>query len=175
MTTRSARLRRRAAFTLIELIFAAAALAVLSAVVVVAVRRHSLGQRCAANLRRIYSAMELYEIDRGTLPRLALFPDEPKQDNDSLPVALRPFGAEGDVCVCPSLPADHRALGLTYVWNVQLNGKKLKGAGPPAWMLVEVSALSDNVPPPHPGGYNVLYTDGSVQRSRTPPPGLQGP
>jgi prepilin-type processing-associated H-X9-DG protein len=163
---------RNRGFTLIEWLFLLAVLLAVAASALHAVHRRAEGRHCEANLRRLYSALELYEIDRGSLPRLALFPDEPKQDADSLLVALRPFGADAEVCVCPALPAGHRAIGLTYLWNVQLNGRKLKGPGAPSWMLVEISALSDNIPPPHSGGYNILYTDGQVQRSKTPPPGL---
>lgn len=139
------------------------------------VHQKMLTRRCAGNLHRIYSALEMYEIDHGTLPRLAFFPDDPKQDNDSLAAALQPYGAGSDVCVCPAAPAYHRSLGLTYLWNVQLNGRKLHPPGPPTWMLVELDALSDQIPPPHLGRFNILYTDGQVRRSKIPPPDLRGP
>lgn len=158
---------------LLELVVVVLLVAGLAAGIAYYVRQRVLQRRCAEHLHQVYSAIELYEIDRGTLPRLAFFPDEPKQDNDSMLVALRTYGTGEPVYVCPALPPRHRALGLTYVWNVQLNGKKLHGPGAPSWMLVEVSAVSRDVPAPHLGKYNVLYTDGSVQALRNAPPGLQ--
>lgn len=138
------------------------------------VRQHRVLRDCRNNLRRIYSALEMYEIERGTLPRLAFFPDDAKQDKDSLLTVLQPYGAGGHVCVCPASPPSHEAVGLTYIWNVQLNGRKLRG-GDPEWMLVEINALSPTVPAPHMGRYNILYTDGEIRLSRHPPPGLQRP
>jgi hypothetical protein len=41
-------------------------------------------------------------------------------------------------------------------------------------MIVELNALSDAVPAPHFGAYNILNTDGSVKRSKQPPAELRG-
>ena len=161
-------------FVLIELLALAAVLIGLAAGIYAFVHQNMLGKRCANNLRSIYAALEMFEVDRGTLPRAAFFPDDPKQDNDSLLVVLQPYRTQSDIYLCPAAPAVQKNAGLTYVWNVQLNGRKLHGSGPPMWMLVELNALSDAVPAPHLGAYNILYTDGSVQRSKAPPKGLRG-
>ena len=134
----------------------------------------SLQKDCTKNLLRIYRAMELYEIDRGTLPRLAFFPDDPKQDADSLRVALESYGADAEACGCPTAPDSQTDLGLTYVWNVKLNNRKIPRDSEPEWMLVEISALSADVPAPHLGQYNVLYTDGKVRRVKYPLQDLHG-
>ena len=134
----------------------------------------SLQKDCAVHLGRLYRAMELYEIDRGTLPRLAFFPDDPKQDPDSLRVALEAYGADSGGCVCPTAPNIQTELGLTYVWNVKLNNRKMPRDEEPEWMLVEISALSVDVPAPHLGQYNVLYTDGKVRRVKYPLQELKG-
>lgn len=163
----------RCGFTLVELLAVLVLLGLMAAAVWFAARQQMLARHCADNLRQVYSALELYEIDRGTLPRLAFFPDDPKQDTDSLVVALQSYGTGGDIFLCPTAPASLRSLGLTYVWNVQLNGKKLRGSEPPAWMLVDINAMSEGVPASHLGRYNILYTDGRVERSKVPPPGLR--
>ena len=161
-------------FVLIELLAMAAVLIGLAAAIYTAIHQNMLTKKCANNLRNIYAALENFEIDRGTLPRAAFYPDDPKQDNDSLLVALQPYRVQPDLYICPTAPGVQKELGLTYVWNVQLNGRKLHGSGPPAWMIVELNALSDAVPAPHFGAYNILNTDGSVKRSKQPPAELRG-
>lgn len=167
--------RSRAGFTLIEWLVVLGLVAGLAGIVLHVAAQKMAQRHCKANLLRIYTALEMYEIDHGTLPRLAFYPDDPKQDRDSLLSVLQPYGAEPETYVCPASPPCHRETGLTYLWNVQLNGKKLRTPGPPTWMLVELNALSDQVPPSHRGRYNILYTDGQVRRSRTPPGDLRGP
>lgn len=129
---------------------------------------------CSENLKTLYRALDLYEIERGTLPKLAFFPDNPIEDADSLRVVLESYGAGGAVCVCPRAPRSQSELGLTYVWNVRLNGRKLPREGERDWMIVEMNALSADVPAPHLGRYNVLYTDGSVERISDPLGTLKG-
>lgn len=163
----------RKGFTLVELLAVLVLIGLVAAAIGHVTRQQVLARRCADNLRKIYSALELHEIDRGTLPRLAFFPDDPKQDTDSLVVALQSYGTGGEIFVCPTAPESLRSLGLTYVWNVQLNGKKLRSSQPAEWMLVEINAMSEGVPPSHAGRYNILYSDGRVERSKVPPPGLR--
>lgn len=130
-------------------------------------------KQCKRNLYTIYNALELYEIDRGTLPRLAFFPDKPRTDPDSPLVVLRPYCSDPSVFVCPSAPDHYRQTGLTYIWNVNLNGRKMRGVEPPAWIMTELQALEDTVPAPHLGIYNVLYTDGHVRKMKAPPEGVR--
>lgn len=136
-------------------------------------RERRLRRECRERLWKIYNALEMYEIDRGSLPHLSFFPDDPKQDPASLPVVLQPYINEDSFAVCPSAPPALREQGLTYVWNVELNGRKLHAPGVSKWMLVEIQALSGSVPPPHEGYYHILYSDGQVERSKNPPPDLQ--
>ncbi|OGV42554.1 MAG: hypothetical protein A2X46_04625 [Lentisphaerae bacterium GWF2_57_35] len=128
--------------------------------------------QCENRLHRLYSALEQYEIDRGMLPHVAFFPDDPKQDSDSLPTALAAYVAGPEIYICPATPKLFQDTGLTYVWNVELNGKKLRDSKEPVWILTEINALSDQVPAPHWRRYHILYTDGSVRHSRTPPKSL---
>lgn len=134
--------------------------------------RHSF--ECQSNLRTLYHALELYEMERGALPKLAFFPDIPQEDTDSLRVVLESFGAGGSACVCPSAPENLRELGLTYVWNVRLNARKIPKGQAREWMLVDIQALSGDVPAPHLKRYHVLYSDGSVERIRNPLQELPG-
>ena len=160
-------------FTLIELLVVLLLGAVLAAAAAHYFHQRRLTRRCAEQLWKIYTALEMYEIDRGTLPRLSFFPNDPKQGADSLVKVILPYTAEPDLTVCPATPAAQRDLGLTYVWNVENNGRKLHPPGVPKWMLVEIQALSESVPPPHQGRYHILYTDGQVELSRNPPPDLR--
>ncbi len=154
------------------LITAGAAIVVMSLLYLLTQMRRAT--QCAAQLQSIYRALELYEMDRGTLPTLAYFPDLPMEDADSLRVALEPYGLAPDRCICPQSKPIQRAEGLTYLWNVQLNGQRLPRGADAVWMLVDMNALSDDVPAPHLGRYNALFSDGSVRRIRNPRRELPG-
>lgn len=167
--------RGRRGLTLVEMLVALILLGAVVSVIGFFSRQQVRRNHCAKNLQAVYAALEMYEVERGSLPRLAFYPDDPKQDADSILVVLRPYRAGTDVYACPSAPPSLRNAGLTYVWNVRLNGKKLRGPGAPVWMLVEMNALSDTLPAPHLGRYNILYTDGRVAASKEPPPGLRSP
>ena len=131
-------------------------------------------QQCTSRLTLIHRALELYEIERGTLPPLAFFPDDPREGADSLRVVLEHYGVEQETCVCPGEPRLLRESGQTYLWNASLSGKKMPRGAAPVWMLVESSAISRDVPAPHWGGYHVLYSDGQVRTIRDPERDLPG-
>jgi hypothetical protein len=131
--------------------------------------RRLVSQRCRRHLRDIYTVLEHYEMEYGSLPSLSFFPDKPFSSADSLRVFVESQGLPGDRALCPSSPGVIKKAGLSYLWNVSLNGKKLNGRQKAVWMLVEINALSDDVPLPHFGGYHVLYTDGRIERSAEPP------
>jgi hypothetical protein len=130
--------------------------------------------RCSDQLSRIYQALELFEMDRGSLPRLASFPDEPMTDPDSIRVVLEEYGVDPNVWVCPTAHATVANLGMSYVWNTKLNGLNLRDFEERQWVLIEINALSPDVPAPHIGHYNVLFTDGTVERVRDPANTLTG-
>lgn len=147
-------------------IAAAAALVIMGLLYILTQMRRAA--QCSAHLQSIYRALELYEMDRGTLPTLAYFPDQPLEDTDSLRVVLEPYGLVPDRCICPQSRPIQRAEGLTYLWNVQLNGQRLPRGADAVWMLVDMNALSADVPAPHFGRYHALFSDGSVRRIRDP-------
>jgi hypothetical protein len=151
-----------------------AVLAVLVSALYYALIQVRISRQCEARLLRIYRALQLYELDRGTLPSLAYFPDNPKDDADSLCVVLEGYGTQPDTCICGGAPRVLREQGLTYVWNTALSGRKMPGESEPLWMLVDVAAVSPDVPAPHAGYYNVLYSDGVVRRTRFPLKELRG-
>ncbi len=136
------------------------------------VKQRHLEDQCADNLAQIYSALEMYEINHGVLPNLAFYPDNPKHAPDSLLVVLDPYAFGSDLGYCPSSHPVIRERGLSYVWNIRMNGKKLHAAPDAPWLITEIAALSDQVSPPHRGHYLILYADGRIVRSQTPPDGL---
>ena len=126
--------------------------------------------QCRRNLSTLYDALVKYEQRTGALPAFTFFPDDVQLDPDSLYANLVPYGIQPNHCLCPSSPAPLRETGMSYLWNVSLNGRRIADLPVPRWMLVEANALSAAVPAPHRGRYNVLYTDGAIRTSRIPPP-----
>jgi len=123
---------------------------------------------CRDQLTRIYQALEVYEMSHGAMPRLAFYPEQPLSDIESICVALEAYGLEPETWVCPG---SHRVIantGLSYIWNTRLNGRSLRSFREPQWLLAEIHALAPDVPRPHLGYCNVLFTDGSIQRVRYP-------
>ena len=128
-------------------------------------------RECRRHLEQIYAALELYEAEKGRLPDLAFYPEDAFNDEGSLRVFLARRGFDPDLAVCPGTPAAVRRRGLSYVWNVKMNGARL-ARGRRRWLLTEISALSPDVPAPHMGHYFVLYSDGTIESAREAPPGL---
>lgn len=149
---------------------------VVSAVVTYAayrgIRRQRSNAGCEENLLSIYDKLREYSLDHGSLPAISFFPDDVYTDPDSLYTVLVPYGILAEECVCPALARHLGDLGITYVWNARLSGIRWEELGPGAWLLVEINALSRNLPPPHGGHYHILYADGRVESSIYPPPGL---
>jgi len=165
---------RRSGHVIFKLFLLTVAIAAIIGGIYFALMQISMTVRCADQLTRIYQALELYEMDRGTLPRLAFYPDEPMTDPDSIRVVLEEYGVDPGVWVCPAAHAKVANQGLTYVWNTQLNGSNLRSFEERQWVLVEINALSTDIPAPHIGYCNVLYTDGKVERVRDPMNTLRG-
>ncbi len=170
--TASARGRAGRVWTQILLLLATLTLLVLALLHLLVQMRRTAG--CADNLKSIYRALELHEMERGVLPTLAYFPDHPIEDSDSLRVVLEPYGIAAHRCICPQARTVQREEGLTYIWNVSLNGQRIPRGDEKTWMLVDMNALTEDVPAPHLGRYNVLYSDGTVQRLRKPLEALPG-
>ena len=135
-------------------------------------RQDNQALACRENLVRIYGALRQYDAQHGHLPEMAFFPDDANDSVDSLLVILRDHGVEESDCVCPALPESLRRFGVNYLWNATLNRYRLQDLSPSTWLLVEINALRPGLPSPHRGTYQVLYADGQVVLSRTPPPGL---
>ncbi len=129
-------------------------------------------RQCRSNLAAIFRGIELHESSRGVLPRLSFFPDNPFDGETSLRAVLGKFAVDSEAFVCPGCRARLRGLGLTYVWNVELNARRRADFAEPEWMLTEINALNPRLDRPHPFHYNVLYTDGSVRKLRQPPAGF---
>lgn len=126
-------------------------------------------RQCIQNLRHIYLALELYELDHGTLPHMAFYPDDAWHSPDSMLVVLDPYAITSEIGICPGSHDIVRTHGLSYIWNANLNGRKLHEQDPETWVVTKLSALSDQVPAPHLGRYITLYANGHIARSRRPP------
>lgn len=124
---------------------------------------------CRANLEAIYLALEQFELEKGALPDLAYYPDEPYTGERSLRVVLEEFGLSASACVCPAGHPAAREFGLSYIWNPAFNGGHLTGSNTePGWLLVDIQALAPDVPPPHLRGYHVLYSNGDIRAVADP-------
>ena len=127
---------------------------------------------CTSNLRQIGQAIQMYEITEGRLPNAKFYPKEPRKDPKSLVRILGPQFAK--FLVCPSMPETLRKRGLTFLWNDKYSGKSLGSIPKPSktWLMIEMSSVYREVPPPHRGGFLVLYADMHVRWTKELPKDL---
>jgi len=123
---------------------------------------------CENNLRQLYQGLMMQEITDGGLPDAAFFPKHPKADPRSLVNIMGPAWAES--LVCPVFPSAIKDKGLTYLYNDTLAGQTLDSVGGDTWVLMEMNAVSDEIPMPHPGGFHVLYANGRIRCLKEIPP-----
>ena len=159
MLSRSRFLANRSGFTVTELLVAVTIVTSVSSAAFVNVKDKAKQTECQNNLRQIGMALRMHEMTNGKLPKAAFFPEDTKKGKDSIRVILKGYPAK--LFMCPSAPEEISKKGLTFLWNDKCSGKPSHRIKNPkkTWLMIEVNAVSDKVPAPHPGGYNILYAD----------------
>jgi prepilin-type processing-associated H-X9-DG protein/prepilin-type N-terminal cleavage/methylation domain-containing protein len=165
-------LRRRslrlAAFTLIEVMMVMAIMTS-EANNYGDVKRLAYQTSCRNNLEQIWQALVMYDMNGGGLPKAVFYPKNPKTDANSLENVLDQ--AYRPMLVCPVFPSALKDTGLTYIYNDKFAGKPIDSIPDPnkTWIVTEMNAVSDKIPMPHPGGFNILYADGHIAATKTIP------
>lgn len=123
---------------------------------------------CERRLKALFKAIRDYEAREGHLPKAAFYPRKPLEDAESLRAILGESLAP--YYVCPTASSDLARLGLSYVWNEKLGGRKLRDIANPSevWLLMDFVGAHDwmveNGFCGHRRGVNALFADGSVRR-----------
>ncbi len=159
MQDRSRFLTSRTGFTVAELLVAVTIMTSISTAAFVKVKDKAKQMECQNNLKQIALGLRMHEMTSGKLPEAAFFPEDPKKGKDSIRVILKDYPAQ--LFICPSAPEEMSKKGLTFLWNDKCSGRPSHRIKKPkeTWLMIEINAVSDKVPPPHPGGYNILYSD----------------
>ncbi|MCM8803798.1 MAG: hypothetical protein NC833_00895 [Candidatus Omnitrophica bacterium] len=146
-------------FTLIEITFVTGVVTSLSVGVYTAAMQRGKIVDCLNNLKQIYQAIVMFQQDNDSLPNIKFFPSS-YSDEKGIHNVLSSYGIRGKILFCPSLPDQLNIYGTNYIWNDNVNGKRLENIHSSIWLLTEVVAVSKKIPPPHSGMYSVIYTDG---------------
>ena len=121
---------------------------------------------CKHNLRQIGQMINAFYLENGYYPKAAFYPKNPNGGEDSIKSII---GGPKPFWVCPSLPDKLQKKGLTFVYNDAIAGKSSVNNPHKKWVLIEVNCVHKNSPPPHPGGFNILFADGHVISSKRLP------
>ena len=129
--------------------------------------------QCRGHLERIYTALRSYEQEHGRLPALEFYPVDPTEQEETLySLLLDKTDFNPEWLLCPGSPSLLAEQGTTYLWNTELNQSSLSDRDQITWVLVDIQALDEGLPGPHFGKVHILYSDGRVEISQDPPPGL---
>jgi prepilin-type processing-associated H-X9-DG protein/prepilin-type N-terminal cleavage/methylation domain-containing protein len=163
--------KNKCGFTFTELLVVTAILSSIPVSSYVGAKQKALQIECASQLRQIGMAVNMFTMTEGKYPDAVFYPEKPLNDPRSIAVILKPYGMRGKILICPTAPSPLKERGLTYLWNDKLSGKaasQVKNTTT-TWMMTDITALDERVSS-HQGGYNILYADGHVAWSPTPPP-----
>ena len=149
---------------------------IISLFLVLQYANHNLAKanQCREQMKRIYAALGFFEVQNGSLPDLRFYPDNPREDDDSLRVVLQAYGLNPADTVCPRAQPQVRETGLSYLWNVNLNKQVLSAGRQSEWLLTEIEVMSHNLKGAHFRHYHVMYSDGHVKRTDTVPHEIPG-
>jgi len=158
------RIKKSGGFMLAELLLVTAIVTSIPTGAYMLVKNRALELNCRNNLRQINMALQMFILTNDKLPSAAFYPKNAAGDKNSIRVILKSYGASKGLFIDPAAPEKLKKLGLTYLWNDTFNGRR-PGKVPDAskqWLMIDMSAVSNDVPAAHRGGYNVLYVDGHV-------------
>ncbi len=138
-------------------------------------------------MKQIHLAITMAADDNdGRLPSAVMYPDiraNPQAVRSDPRSIVKIMGnmVPANMWVAPRAPQVFQQAGLTYIWNPALNGQLVDQVNPRTWMLMDMNGAAYAIPdlvPRSPGGYLVLYADGSVKYEMQPPqlvpPGAEG-
>lgn len=150
-------------FTLVEITIVAGIVSSLSVGTYLGVQKGRESQ-CLNNLKQIYQAVTMFEMDNAALPAAKFFPSS-ASDTRGIHYMLAQYGARGGVLFCPSLPEQLNNYGTNYIWNDDISGKSLHSAASSTWLMTEMTAVNKNISSPHMAGFAVLYVGGDARIS----------
>ena len=150
-----------AGYTIVELILVTSIIGVVPVTLYMETAKHAKAVSCISNLRNIYMGVQMYELDHERLPDAKFYPESSK-DPKSIVNLLRDYIDDKSVFLCVGIPAELTEKGLTYIWNDSHNNRSMDRVPHKSseWVMTEMTAVEPKVPPPHPGGYNILFYDG---------------
>lgn len=157
---------RQAGYTAAELLLVTSIVTSISMGTYAAARKKAVETVCRMNLHQIQNALTLFLIENNDrLPEAIFYPDNLKS-NKAIHNILAPY-IKGPVFVCPALPEDLQNRGLTYLWNDTYSGQRRDTIpeGNKKWLMIEMTAVYKDIPPPHSRGYAILYLDGHIDYS----------
>lgn len=159
------------AFTLSEIMAVSAIVTSIPAGAYVRAKQKAIELQCKRNLQQIGQAIIMYEMGQGHYPDAKFFPEKPAKDPKSIMQIMKNAGAglPKTMWICPAAPTQLSQKQLTFVYNDTFAGRTALREPSRAWLLIEVNCVSNKVPPPHPGGYNILFADGHVVTTRQLP------
>ncbi len=160
----------RAGFTLIELMLVTTILSSLPLGAYKAIGK-AKEISCKNNLKQIYYVLTMFTMSNdGNLPSACFYPKN-SSDKNSLANILHSYLGSKGIFLCPSLPDKLKKNGITYIWNDRFSNQdpdSLRDRDK-EWLMMEMTAVDEKIPPPHPGGYNILYLDGHIETKQKPP------
>ncbi len=159
------------AFSLVEVMVVSAIVTSIPAAQYARAKQMAYQTRCVSNLQEIGKMIVMYQMSEGKYPEAVFFPGDALNDPKSIVKVMEDAGyaVPREMWICPGAPPELAGKNLTFVYNDKCGGRTVLKAPDKAWLLVEVNCVSKSVPPPHPGGYNVLCADGHVVTTRQLP------
>lgn len=165
------RRRRLLGFSLTEVMAVSAIVTSIPTGAYVRAQQKAYQTKCVHNLQQIGQMIQMYYYSMGHYPKAAFYPDNPFESQDSLIRVMEQAGQRvpREMWVCPAAPEQLQKRGLTFIFNDNFAGRKSLPNPSKAWLMIEVNCVSKKVPPPHPGGYNILFADGHVITTKSLP------
>jgi prepilin-type processing-associated H-X9-DG protein len=161
---------RKAGYTTGELLLVTTIVTSISTGSYIMAKKKAVETVCKNNLHQIQSALTMFLTENNDrLPDGVFYPKEMSSDK-AIHNILNPY-IRGNVFVCPALPDELQKRGLTYLWNDIFSGKRINVIqnADKEWLMVEMTAVSKDIPPPHAKGYTILYLDGHIDYLHQPP------
>ena len=160
--------KSRCGFTLVELLLVTSILGAISPAAYIGIKNKAYEIQCTNNLKQIGLAIQMFEMEQGRFPDAKFFPENPNTDPRSIKVILRNYGTTDELFICPTAPQELKNLGLTYLWNDEINSSYSIANASQLWLMVDMTAAYEGVQS-HRDGYNILYSDFHVEWSASRP------